>query len=136
MRHAHKTHQKTSDVKLSKDTLHSSPRTHGFKFSHLLSFFRNARITRAVVSPPGRFSLEFVQRYEEIQHNCFKSETGSIASEWSKGRKCFLFVFLSCTWPFMGWRVVAGAMFVVCPGCSIWIFSRMAFMSRSRLESM
>ena len=37
---------------------------------------------------------------------------------------CLLLAFLSCTWPFMGWRFVAGSTFHVCRGCSIWIFFR------------
>ena len=40
-----------------------------------------------------------------------------------KKMKMFLLALLSCTWPFVRWRVGAGSIFVVCPGCSLWIFS-------------
>ena len=52
---------------------------------------------------------------------------------------CLLLAFLSCTWPFMGWRFVAGSTFCVCRGCSIWIFFRngdhVALTTRTHVKS-
>ena len=52
---------------------------------------------------------------------------------------CLLLAFLSCAWPFMGWRFVAGSTFRVCRSCSIWIFFRngvlVALTTRAHVKS-